>query len=137
VLGRQALCRYQGGMISLDPVPLPIDHLTSRGNPGNAALATREGVLDYAGLEAAVGALAAWLAGRGLTAGDRVATWLPKTRIACLMPLAMARAGFVHVPINPLLKALQVQHIIDDSGARLLLTQPGRAETLGLEIAAS
>jgi acyl-CoA ligase (AMP-forming) (exosortase A-associated) len=130
VLGRQALCRYQGGMISLDPVPLPIDHLTSRGNPGNAALATREGVLDYAGLEAAVGALAAWLAGRGLTAGDRVATWLPKTRIACLMPLAMARAGFVHVPINPLLKALQVQHIIDDSGARLLLTQPGRAETL-------
>jgi len=117
-------------MIPLDPVPLPIDHLTLRGRPGDAALATRESVLDYAGLEAAVGALAGWLAGQGLAAGDRVATWLPKTRIACLMPLAAARAGFVHVPVNPLLKALQVQHILGDSGARLLLTQPARAETL-------
>ena len=52
-----------------------------------------------------------------------MALWI-KTRTACLMPLAAARAGFVHVPVNPLLKALQVQHILGDSGARLLLTQP-------------
>ena len=117
-------------MIPLDPVPLPIDHLPLRGMPGDAALATREGTLDYAALAAAVGALAGWLAGQGLTPGDRVATWLPKTRIACLMPLAAARAGLVHVPVNPLLKQLQVQHILADSGARLLLTQPARAELL-------
>ena len=42
--------------------------------------------------------------GAGAGAGRRVATWLPKTRIACLMPLAAARAGLVHVPVNPLLK---------------------------------
>ncbi|MEO5939044.1 MAG: AMP-binding protein [Sphingomonas sp.] len=117
-------------MLPLDPVPQPIDHLTLRGRPGDAALATREGALDYAALEAAVGALAEWLAGQGLAPGDRVATWLPKTRVACLMPLAAARAGLVHVPVNPLLKALQVQHILDDSGAQLLLTQAARAETL-------
>ncbi|THD36949.1 MAG: acyl-CoA ligase (AMP-forming), exosortase A system-associated [Sphingomonas sp.] len=117
-------------MIPLDPVPRPIDHLTLCGAPGNVALVTREGALDYAGLEAAVGALAAWLAGQRLAPGDRVATWLPKTRIACLMPLAAARAGLVHVPINPLLKQLQVQHILADSGAALLLTQAARAETL-------
>ncbi|MES2096308.1 MAG: AMP-binding protein [Pseudomonadota bacterium] len=117
-------------MIPLDPVPLPLDHLTLRGAPGDVALVTREGRLDYAGLEAAVGALAGWLAGQGLAAGDRVATWLPKTRIACLMPLAAARAGLVHVPVNPLLKHLQVQYILRDSGATLLITQPARAETL-------
>lgn len=117
-------------MVPLEPVPLPLDHLALRGRPGDPALATREGVLDYAGLESAVGALATWLAGQGLAPGDRVATWLPKTRIACLMPLAAARAGFVHVPVNPLLKALQVQHILGDSGARLLLTQPARADML-------
>lgn len=117
-------------MISLDPVPRPLDHLTQRGRAGDPALATRDGVLDYAELEAAVGALAGWLAGQGLTAGDRVATWLPKTRIACLMPLAAARAGFVHVPVNPLLKHLQVQHILSDSGARLLITQGARAEPI-------
>ena len=120
----------RGGMIPLDPVPQPIDHLPLRGKPGDPALKTREGVLDFAGLEAAVGALAGWLSGQGLAPGDRVATWLPKTRIACLMPLAAARAGFVHVPVNPLLKHLQVQHILLDSGARFLLTQPARAETL-------
>lgn len=119
-----------GTMIPLDPAPRPIDHLTQRGKPADPALVTRDGVLDYAGLEQAVGALAGWLAGQGLTAGDRVATWLPKTRIAALMPLAATRAGFVHVPVNPLLKHLQVHHILRDSGARLLITQSARAETI-------
>lgn len=117
-------------MIPLDPAPRPLDHLPLRGRPTDPALAARDGVLDFAGLEAAVGALAGWLAAQGLEPGDRVATWLPKTRIACLMPLAAARAGFVHVPVNPLLKHLQVQHILADSGARLLVTQAARAETL-------
>jgi acyl-CoA ligase (AMP-forming) (exosortase A-associated) len=117
-------------MIPLDPVPRPLDHLTQLGVPRDVALVTREGALDYAGLEAAVGALAGWLARQRLDPGDRVATWLPKTRIACLMPLAAARAGLVHVPVNPLLKHLQVEYILGDSGARLLLTQPARAETL-------
>jgi len=120
-------------MIPLDPVPRPLDHLTLRGRSADPALVTRDGVLDFAGLEAAVGALAGWLAGQGLDPGDRVATWLPKTRIACLMPLAAARAGFVYVPVNPLLKHLQVQHILSDSGARLLITQAARAETLETE----
>ena len=120
-------------MIPLDPVPRPLDHLTLRGRPDDPALATRDGVLDYAGLEREVGALAGWLAGQGLEIGDRVATWLPKTRIACLMPLAAARAGFVHVPVNPQLKHLQVQHILTDSGARLLITQEARAETLDVQ----
>jgi acyl-CoA synthetase (AMP-forming)/AMP-acid ligase II len=117
-------------MIPLDPKPRPIDHLILRGKPGDPALATRDGTLDFADLESAVGALARWLAGQGLAAGDRVATWLPKTRIAALMPMAAARAGLVHVPVNPLLKHFQVQHILGDSGSRLLITQPTRAETL-------
>ena len=34
-----------------DPDPRPLDHLALRGAPGAAALVTREGELDYAGLE--------------------------------------------------------------------------------------
>ena len=37
-----------------DPTPLPLDHLTLRGDAAAPALLTREGVLDYAGLEDAV-----------------------------------------------------------------------------------
>ena len=114
-------------MAPLDPVPRPIDHLALRGAPGDVALEDRSGAIDYAALEAAVGAVAAWLRGQGLEPGDRVATWLPKTRLACVMPLAAPRAGLIHVPVNPALKRAQVAHILADSGARLLLTQPVRA----------
>ena len=117
-------------MIALDPVPRPIDWLPQRGLPDAAALDGRDGPVSYAELETLVGAMAAWLRGQGLEPGDRVASWLPKTRLAALLPLAAPRAGLVHVPINPLLKRAQVAHILADSGARLLITQPARAETL-------
>jgi acyl-CoA ligase (AMP-forming) (exosortase A-associated) len=93
-------------------------------------LLTREGLLAYRDVEAAVGSLAAALRGRGLCAGDRVAVWLPKTRMSCLLPLACARAGLVAVPVNPLLKRAQVGHILADSGAALLISGEARLATL-------
>jgi acyl-CoA ligase (AMP-forming) (exosortase A-associated) len=93
-------------------------------------LIDRDGTLDYAGLERQVGALAASLSARLPGAGARVASWLPKTRMTCLLPLACVRAGLVHVPINPLLKHGQVAHILSDSGAGLLITGEARAATL-------
>jgi acyl-CoA ligase (AMP-forming) (exosortase A-associated) len=113
-----------------DPTPRPLDHLPLRGEPDAPALLTREGLLDYRALEAAVGTLAAALKARGLEAGDRVASWLPKTRMTSLLPLACARAGLVHVPINPLLKRAQVSHILADSGASLLISGKARIATL-------
>ena len=113
-----------------DPDPRPLDHLALRGEPGAPALITREGVLDYASLERTVGSLAAALKARGLGAGDRIASWLPKTRMTSILPLACARAGFVHVPINPLLKRAQVAHILADSDAALLITGEARLRTL-------
>ncbi len=117
-------------LTSPDPTPLPLDHLTLRGEPAAPALLTREGALDYAGLENAVGRLAAALLARGLRHGDRVASWLPKGKLTSLLPLAAARAGLVHVPVNPLLKRMQVAHILADSGAALLISGTARLATL-------
>ena len=117
-------------MVPLDPTPKPIDTLPLCGAAGDVALEDRAGTLTYAGLEAAVGGMAHWLAGQGLAPGDRVASWLPKTRAACLMPLAAARAGLVHVPVNPVLKRAQLAYILADSGARLLVTQEARTASL-------
>jgi len=113
-----------------DPTPRPLDHLTLGGRGDAPALLTREGLLDYAGFERAVGSLAAALKSRGRKPGARVASWLPKTRMTSLLPLACARAGLVHVPINPLLKRAQVAHILADSGASLLVTGAARLATL-------
>lgn len=115
---------------SLSPDPRPVDHLPLCGAPGDPALAGRREALDYAGLEEATGAVAQWLKGQGLSAGDRVASWLNKTMLACILPLAAARAGLVHVPINPLLKRAQAAHILADSGARLLIGGTARLASL-------
>ncbi|KQN91323.1 AMP-binding protein [Sphingomonas sp. Leaf67] len=112
----------------LDPVPQTIDRLPMRGDADAPALIDREGMLTFAELETLVARVAGGL--RGLPAGARVATWLPKTRLACVMPLAAARAGLVHVPVNPALKRAQVAHILADSGASLLVTQPARVASL-------
>ena len=117
-------------MQALDAPPRPLDHLPGCGASDAIALIDRHGMLDYLGLERATASLAAALATRHLAKGERVASWLGKTRLACLLPLACARAGLVHVPINPLLKRAQVAHILNDSGARVLFAGQGRAATL-------
>ncbi len=113
-----------------DSRPFPLDHLSLRGKPEAPALITREGVVEYAELERLVGALAGGLKGSGLSQGARVASWIPKSRMTSLLPLACARAGLVHVPINPVLKRSQVAHILADSGATLFVTGKARRATL-------
>ncbi|WP_294328726.1 MULTISPECIES: acyl-CoA ligase (AMP-forming), exosortase A system-associated [Alphaproteobacteria] len=112
------------------PVARTIDHLPALGAAHASALIDRDGVLTFAALEAAVARMAGGLAALRLEPGARVATWLPKTRAACVMPLAAARAGLVHVPVNPALKRAQVAHILSDSGAAVLVTQAARTAAL-------
>ena len=117
-------------MIPPDPTPYPLDHLALRGRPGAPALSVGKRTLSFAELESEVAGIGAGLLAEGLTAGDRVASWMAKTAEACLLPLACARAGLVHVPINPALKRAQVAHILADSGARLLISNAARLQSL-------
>ena len=115
----------------IDGAPVrPIDHLLLRGNPAASALDGRSGHYSYAELEQALARLAGWLAGFALEPGARVASWVAKGPVAALMPLAAPRAGFIHVPINPLLKHRQVAHILADSGAALLIGTAARIDSL-------
>src|SRR5215213_4105026 len=101
-----------------DPTPFPLDHLARRGAAGNVALTVGKRTWTYRELDKEVGRTAAALIGLGLSPGDRVASWMAKTMLACVLPLACARARLVHVPINPLLKRVQAAHILADSCAR-------------------
>jgi acyl-CoA ligase (AMP-forming) (exosortase A-associated) len=117
-------------MTAPDPTPYPLDHLTLPGAPEAEALVVGDERQTYRELEAAVGAAASALLAHGLEPGDRIATWMGKTRLACIMPLAAARAGLVHVPINPVLKHAQAAHILFDSGAKLLIANRARLDSL-------
>ena len=113
-----------------DPTPFPLDWLASRGAPDAQALTAGHQTLTYGQLEQEVGRTAAALLGLGLEPGDRVASWMAKTSLACILPLATARAGLVHVPINPVLKRAQAAHILADSGAKLLIGNEARVRSL-------
>ena len=113
-----------------DPTPYPLDHLTLRGERGAPALTVGGETLSYAALDEATGRMADRLLALGMQPGERVATWMGKTKLACLAPLACARAGLVHVPINPVLRRAQAEHILADSGSRLLVANRARLETL-------
>jgi acyl-CoA ligase (AMP-forming) (exosortase A-associated) len=117
-----------------DPTPYPLDHLaelaSARGLGAAPALVLRDEVLNHDALRLRVDHLAGWLAREIPQKGARVATWDAKGELTCLMPLAAARAGLVHVPINPLLKRAQAAHILSDSGSVMLIATGTRLKSL-------
>jgi acyl-CoA ligase (AMP-forming) (exosortase A-associated) len=128
---RSTRIRYKGRIVQEpDPKPQPLDHLVRFGKASDTAIITKAESIDFAMLDHMVGRLAFALRAVGLARGDRVASWLNKTAEACILPLATARAGLIHVPINPALKHGQVAHILSDSGAKLLITGEGRSAAL-------
>lgn len=116
------------------PAPRPLDHLAelaeAAGHGERPALVLRETTLNHNQLRQRVALLAGWLAEMVPERGARVASWAAKGELTCLLPLAAARAGLVHVPINPLLKRAQAAHILADSGARLLIGTGARLASL-------
>ena len=112
------------------PAVRPLDHLVLSGAADSPALLLRDATFTFEDLRSRIGALGAWLARILPEPGARVASWAAKGELTCLLPLAAARAGLVHVPINPLLKRAQVAHILQDSGARVLIASPARLASL-------
>ncbi len=108
----------------------PIDHVVMRADDSAAALQLRGRSLTYKELNSYVGILAHFLRQNGCVAGDRVASWAGKGLLTVLMPLAAARAGLVHVPINPQLKGPQAAYILADSGALMCVTNAARQAAL-------
>jgi acyl-CoA ligase (AMP-forming) (exosortase A-associated) len=86
--------------------------------------------LTYDDLRGVVSATAAGLVAQGLERFDRVAVYLDKRVETIAAIFGTSRAGGVFVPVNPVLRATQVGHILTDSGARFLVTSPERYAAL-------
>jgi acyl-CoA ligase (AMP-forming) (exosortase A-associated) len=103
---------------------------TTVARPDAPAITDRADTLSYAALWGAVEATAAGLLERGLRRSDRVAVWLPKRSEKVAALYGTMRAGGIAVPVNALLKAPQVAHILRDCNVRALVTLPDRARDL-------
>lgn len=90
--------------------------------PDKAALLFDDDVLTWAELDVRVSAAARGLLGLGLVTGDRVALQLGNTPDFAVLWFGALRAGLVAVPVNTSYTAAEIDHVVGDSGARLLVT---------------
>ena len=105
--------------------------------PDHVCVSDGPRALTYAELDHEVRRLAGVLLDAGVSPGDRVAIHVEKSIDEVVGILAIATAGGVFVNINTLLKGRQVQHILEDSGAKVLMTSYPRLKTLGEALNAS
>lgn len=103
---------------------------SANSRPEAPALLFRDKVVSYADLWGQVKKQAEALQKTGLQANQRVAIYLPKTPEAVIYTFAATLAQAVFVPINPALKAAQVEHILGDCDAAWLVTTRARADLL-------
>ena len=86
--------------------------------------------ITFGDLDSLSKALAAWLQGRGLNKGARVAIMMPNVLQYPVAVAAVLRAGFVAVNVNPLYTARELEHQLGDSGAEAVIVLENFASTL-------
>jgi amino acid adenylation domain-containing protein len=83
----------------------------------------------YAELNARANRIAHHLVARGVEMGERVVIMLPRSIDLVAAELAVLKAGAVYVPIDPTFPAERIAFMVEDSGARLVLTVTGQEIT--------
>ncbi|CAL9588834.1 Long-chain-fatty-acid--CoA ligase [Streptomyces sp. enrichment culture] len=101
----------------------------ARRRPAKEALVEGDLRLTFAEVWQRALARAGALIGLGVRPGDRVALMAPNTVEFPQAYYAIAAAGGVVVPVHLLLSRAEVEHVLTDSGATLLLCHPAQAET--------
>ena len=91
--------------------------------------------ITFGDVDALSKALAAWLQGRGLKKGTRVAIMMPNVLQYPVALAAVLRAGLIAVNVNPLYTARELAHQLKDSGAEAVIVLENFASTLEQAIA--
>ncbi|HLU56480.1 MAG TPA: long-chain fatty acid--CoA ligase [Pseudonocardia sp.] len=122
---RPWLARYEEGQ----PHDLELEHTDALSmfraalerNPDGDALRYFDGRITVRELDELSDAFAVGLLDAGLTAGDRVALYLQNVPQFVIGLLGTWKAGGIAVPINPMNRARELELLLTDSGARVLV----------------
>ena len=99
----------------------------ARQYPERPAVRLDDLVITYAQLDDLSARAADWLRERGVAPGDRVGIMLPNVTQFPVLYYGVLRAGGTVVPMNPLLKAREIEHYLGDSGAKLVFATASAA----------
>ena len=86
--------------------------------------------MSYGQLDEQSAAFGAWLQGRSLEPGARVAIMLPNVPQFAVTMAGILRAGYTCVNVNPLYTARELEHQLKDSGATAIVVLENFAHTL-------
>lgn len=86
--------------------------------------------MTYAEVDALSKKLGAWLQGKGLQKGARVALMMPNVLQYPVAIAAVLRAGYTVVNVNPLYTPRELEHQLNDSGAEAIIILENFATTL-------
>jgi acyl-CoA ligase (AMP-forming) (exosortase A-associated) len=110
-------------------MPTLVHHLlleAAAAHPDRVALLLRDKTITYGALAGAAQRFAARLGALGVGRADRVAIYSDKRFESVAAMWGASIAGAVFVPVNPILKAEQVGHILNDCNVRVLVTTTSR-----------
>ena len=103
---------------------------TCKTNSGKAAFSCMGKTLTYAEIEEKSRQLGAYFQSKGLAKGARVAIMMPNILQYPITMMAVLRAGYTVVNVNPLYTPRELEHQLKDSGAEAIVIVENFATTL-------
>lgn len=94
------------------------------------AYSSMDKALTFRELEQESRKVGAWLQARGLAKGDRVAVMMPNILQNPVVVFGILRAGFVVVNVNPLYTPRELEHQLNDAGAKAIFVLENFAHTV-------
>ncbi|MFD4240888.1 type I polyketide synthase [Streptomyces sp. NPDC058525] len=113
----------------IKPLPVAVVENATR-FPGKVAFEDARRAVTYGDLEARTRRLAGHLAVLGVQRGDRVAICLGNTVSTVESYLAIVRAAGIGVPLNPASALAELEYLLADSGATVVITDAVQARRL-------
>ena len=109
-----------------------VDYLAenARRNPDAVAVHFREKKISFREIEDASARCRGALATRGITPGDRVALVMSDGPEMMIAMLGVMGLGAIVVPCSTMLKPAELQYMLEDSGAKLVIATPEHVENV-------
>ncbi|MDQ4042898.1 MAG: long-chain fatty acid--CoA ligase [Actinomycetota bacterium] len=115
------------------PVELPLPEKSmadlfeesAESNPDRAAIRYFDEEISYRDLDDLANRFATLLASRGMEKGDRVAIYTQNNPQFLVAQYGAWKRGAIVVPLNPMLKAKELDYHLNDSGAKVLVCLEG------------
>ncbi|MBR6040981.1 MAG: amino acid adenylation domain-containing protein [Clostridia bacterium] len=94
--------------------------------PDHPALIACDASYTYAALDAAANRVANALIARGVRPGGKIVLLLPRTSRVIISLFGVLKSGCAYIPCDPKYPVERVRHILEDSGASLVITDRER-----------